>query len=144
MRSQTSANIIQIFQNTYHVIYISRSGVERSFCTSCTCLVFQQRHIQNPFKYLRWSVFVYPVNDFKVLTVYTKVLHLKCLKGFWVRLCSGAGNVLCNYNKYLMGYFKFLHGSRIICLSLNISEKLHWQYVFEKLEKAETHRLHLC
>ena len=29
-----------------------------------------------------------------------------------------------------MGYFEFLHGSRIICLPLNISVKLHWQYVF--------------
>ena len=33
------------------------------------------------------------------------------------------GNVLGH--KYLMGYFDFLHGSRIICLPLNISEKLH-------------------
>ena len=44
----------------------------------------------------------------------------------------------------LMGYFGFLHGLRIIGLPLNISEKLHWQYVFENLEKTETHRLHLC
>ena len=42
-----------------------------------------------------------------------------------------------------MGYFEFLHGSRIICLPLNISEKLHQQNVFQKLEKTETHRLHL-
>ena len=26
------------------------------------------------------------------------------------------GNVLCHHNKHLMGYFEFLHGSRIICL----------------------------
>ena len=43
--------------------------------------------------------------------------------------------VLCNQNKYLMRYFEFLHGSRIICLPLNISETLHWHYVFEKPEK---------
>ena len=42
-----------------------------------------------------------------------------------------------------MGYFEFLHGPRIICLPLNISEKLHQQNVFQKLEKTETHRLHL-
>ena len=29
------------------------------------------------------------------------------------------------YNKYLMGYFEFLQGSRIICRPLNISEKRH-------------------
>ena len=44
-------------------------------------------------------------------------------------------NVLCLHNKYLIRYFKFLHGSRIICLHWNISE-LHWLYVFEKLDKA--------
>ena len=43
-----------------------------------------------------------------------------------------------------MGYFEFLHALRIICLPLNISEKLQWQYVLEELEKVETHRLHLC
>ena len=42
-----------------------------------------------------------------------------------------------------MGYFEFIHGSRIICLSLNTSEKMHWQYLLEKLEEVETHRL-LC
>ena len=53
------------------------------------------------------------------------------------------GNVLCHHSKHLMGYFKFLHGSRIICLCMSISEKLHWQYVSKKLEEAETHCLHL-
>ena len=52
------------------------------FWTPYPCLVFQQRHIQNPFKHLRWSVFAYPVNNSKVLTVYTKALHLICLKEF--------------------------------------------------------------
>ena len=31
-----------------------------------------------------------------------------------------------------MEFFEFPNGSRIIRLSLNISEKLHWQHVFEK------------
>ena len=43
-----------------------------------------------------------------------------------------------------MTNIEFLHGSRINCLPLNIPEKLHCQYVFKKLENAETHRLHLC
>ena len=47
-----------------------------------------------------------------------------------------------HHNKHLIGYFEFLHGSRIICLPLNIPKKLHWQYVLKKLEKTETHRLH--
>ena len=54
-----------------------------------------------------------------------------------------SGNVLCHHSKHLMEYFEFLHGSTIICLPLNISKILHWQYAFGKLEEAETHRLHL-
>ena len=42
-----------------------------------------------------------------------------------------------------MGYVEFLYGSGIICLPLNIPEKLHWQHLFEKPEEAETHRLYL-
>ena len=38
-------------------IYISRTGAESCFCTPYTCLVLEQRHIQNPFKHLRWSFF---------------------------------------------------------------------------------------
>ena len=49
------------------------------------------------------------------------------------------GNILRHHNKYLMGYFEFLHGWRIICLSWNISGKLHWHYVCQKLGKAENH-----
>ena len=56
---------------------------------------------------------------------------------------SAPGNVLHHHSKHLMGYFEFLHVSRIICLLLNISEKLRCQYVLEKLEKTETHRLSL-
>ena len=52
------------------------------------------------------------------------------------------GDVSCRYNKHLTGYFEFLHGSRIICLPLNISEELHGQHLFEKLD--ETHHLNLC
>ena len=42
-----------------------------------------------------------------------------------------------HHNKHLMGYFEFLHGSRIICLPLNISVKLHWQYVFIFVNKIQ-------
>ena len=49
-------------------------------------------------------------------------------------------NVLCHHNKRLMKYFKFLYGSRIIWLPLNIPEVLHQQHLFEKPEEAETHR----
>ena len=45
-------------------------------------------------------------------------------------------------NKHLMGYFEFLHGSRIIFHPLNISEKLYWQHLFKKLAEVETHCLH--
>ena len=54
------------------------------------------------------------------------------------------GNVLCYHNKHLRRYFEFLPSLKIICLRLNISEKLYYQHLFEKLEESETHRLHLC
>ena len=48
-----------------------------------------------------------------------------------------------NYNKRLMGYFEFLYESRIICLPLNISEKLHWQhlivFIFSEYNAIPTH-----
>ena len=34
-----------------------------------------------------------------------------------------------------MGYFEFLYGSGIICLPLNIPEKLHWQHLFQRAER---------
>ena len=58
MRSQTLANIIEMFQNIiYTYIYILLSGVESYFGTLYTCFAFQQKHIQNSVKHLRWSVF---------------------------------------------------------------------------------------
>ena len=45
------------------------------------------RRTQIPFKHLRWSVFAQKVNT---LTRYTKKLHLRCLKGFWIYLCCRA------------------------------------------------------
>ena len=44
------------------------------------------------------------------------------------------GNALCHHNSHLKGHFKFLRVSRMICFPLNISEKLHLQHHFEKLE----------
>ena len=49
-----------------------------------------------------------------------------------------SNNVLCHHNKYLMGYFEFLYDSGIICLPLNIPEKLHWQQFFQKPKKADS------
>ena len=54
-----------------------------------------------------------------------------------------SNNILCHHNKRLMGYFEFLYGSVIICLPLNIPEKLHWQHLFEKPEETGIHRLYL-
>ena len=52
---------------------------------------------------------------------------------------NASNNVLCHHNKRLMEYFQFLCGSGIICLPLNIPEKLHWRHLSEKPEEAETH-----
>ena len=123
-------------------IYVLVNRVESSFCTSCTCLVFQQRCIQNPFNHLRWSIFAFPINKFNLLTVYAKTHSLRCLKGFRISDQIAPGNVLCHHSKHLMGYFKFQHDSNIICIPLNSSEKLA-TISFEKLEEAETHYLYL-
>ena len=47
----------------------------------------EHRRIQNPFKYLRWSVFAWAVNGLKSLTDYAKTLHFRYLKRFWIHLC---------------------------------------------------------
>ena len=73
---------LKYFKTYIIYIYIILSSVESSFWTPYTCLAFQQKHIQNPFKHLRWSVFACPVNDFKPLTVCAKTLYLRCLKMF--------------------------------------------------------------
>ena len=84
-------------------MYISRSGVESSFCILYTSLAFQQMYIQNPFKHLRWSVFGYPVNDFKMSTVCTKHSILNaCLGSEYACVQIAPGNVLCHHNKYLL------------------------------------------
>ena len=67
---------------TYIDIYHILSGIHSSFWAPYSSLAFQQKHIQNPFKHLRWSVFSCPVNDFKSLTICTRTLHLRCLKRF--------------------------------------------------------------
>ena len=51
------------------------------------------------------------------------------------------GNVLYYHNRNLMEHFEFLDGLRMICLPLNISEKLHLQHLFKKLGEAETQEL---
>ena len=43
--------------------------------------------IQNPTKHLRWSVLQKQLHP---LTIFTKTLRLRCLKGFCLRLCRSA------------------------------------------------------
>ena len=49
---------------------------------------FLQRHIQDIVKYLRWSFSVNIINGLKLLTIFTKKLHLRCFTRFCVCLCS--------------------------------------------------------
>ena len=44
-----------------------------------------KRHIQNPWKHLRWSILPNLLTAF-TLNCFHKTLHLKYLKGFWIRL----------------------------------------------------------
>ena len=66
-------NVSEIFQKAYHVdlhfTYVAALTVP--FIDLTRALFFS-----------RWSVFMYPANDFKLLTVYPKTLPLRCLKGF--------------------------------------------------------------
>ena len=140
---------MKYFKTYTTFIYILLSGIESSFWTPYTCLAFQQKHIhQNSFKHLRWSVFACPVNDFKPFGHKKLFSHKNSILDAWrgsEYACAqiAPNNVLCHHNKRLMKYFKFLYGSGIICLLLNIPEKLHWQHLFEKPEKVETHRFYL-
>ena len=140
LRSQTLANIFEIFQNitprfSFYVV------ASRFLFAQLTPALFFSRHIQSPLKNLRWSVFVDPVNNFKLLTVYANTVILDAWReSEYACVQIAPNNVFCHHNKHLMGYLKFLHGSRIICLLLNIPEKLHWQHILEKPEEAETHR----
>ena len=47
-----------------------------------------QRHIQDLVTHLRWSFFVNIINDLKLLTIFTKKLHLRCFMRFYVHLSS--------------------------------------------------------
>ena len=67
--------------------------------------------------------FAYSVKNFKPISVHAKSLHLRCLKGFWMRLIAPV-NVLCHHNKHPMRYFELLYGWRIIYLSLKYFRKI--------------------
>ena len=89
--SQALANIIEIFQNKYHVY-----------------LHFIFAHLHLP---------CFSAEAYSEPLQTSKVFEYACVH-------IPPGNGLRHHNKYLMGYFEFLHGSRIICLPLNILEKL--------------------
>ena len=61
----------------------------------------------------------------------------------YVQIASN--NVLCHHKKRLKGYFEFLYGSGITCITLNMPEKLHSRKTKspQKAGEAETHRLYL-
>ena len=47
-----------------------------------------RRRIQDLVKHLRWSFFGNIINGLKLLTIFTKKLHLRCFTRFCVHLCS--------------------------------------------------------
>ena len=98
------------------------------------------------------AVFCAVVNDrnmhqrVRPLTVCAKTLHFRCLKGSeYVYVQIASNNVLCHHNKRLKGYFQFLYGWGITCITLNMPEKLHSRKTIypQKAGEAETHRLYL-
>ena len=133
-------------------IYILVSDAESSFWIPYTCLAC--RHLSSfcslaeayseRLQTSKMEYFTCPVNNSKPLAACVKTLNLDAWRGSeYACVQISSNNVLCHHNKRLMGYFEFLYGSGIICLPLNIPEKLHWQHLFEKPEEAETHRLYL-
>ena len=113
---------LKYFKRYIMYIYILFSWAESYFWTHYTCFVFQQRHIQNFLKYLRWIAFATPVNNFKRLKKHS---ILDALRGYEYACAQIApSNVLYHHNKRLMKYFKFAYGSEKMCLPLNIPEKL--------------------
>ena len=112
------ANIIEKFQNIYYVIYISRSCVESSFFHTLHLPCFSAEAYSEPFNHLRWSVFEYPVNDLRCSLFTQKHSMLLDARRDSEYICVQIvpGNALRNHNKHLMGYFEFLHRSKIICL----------------------------
>ena len=128
--------LLKYFQTYITCIYISVSDVESSFRTPYACLVFQQKDIQNPIKHPRWSIFSEPTLSCYLFAQKHSILDAwRGSEYACVQIASN--NIFCRHDKRMMGYFEFLYGSGIICLPLNISEKLHWQHLFEN------HRLYL-
>ena len=78
-----------------------------------------QRRIQDLIKYLRWSFFVNITNGLKLLTIFTKILHLRCFTSFCVSLCSKVTNsiyqtcklefILTHFEGIAMYLMLFLH-----------------------------------
>ena len=124
---------LKYFKTDITHMYILLSDADSSFWTPYTCLFFQERHIQNPFKHLRWSVFACPVNNFKPLTDCAKTLNLRCLKSFeYTCTHIACNNVLCHHNKCMIEYFEFLYGSGVICLPLDIPKRITLTTSLEK------------
>ena len=116
---------MKYFKTYITYIFILLSDVKSYFWTPYNCLTFQQKHIQNPLKHLRWRVIACQVNDFKLLTVCAKALHLRCFNGFGICVRSNASNnVLCHHKKRLMEVFRIPMWLRDNLLSFEYSRKI--------------------
>ena len=73
---------IVIFQGFWLLI------LEHLFSRTPLKWLLLQRHIQDLVKHLRWSIFVNIINGRKLLTIFTKKLHIRCFTRFCVHLCS--------------------------------------------------------
>ena len=61
-----------------------------------------QRHIQDLVKHLRWSFFVNVINGLKLLTIFTKKLHLRLFTRFCVHLCSEVPSSIYQTYKFIV------------------------------------------
>ena len=93
---------------------------------------FLQRHIQDIVKYLRWSFSVNIINGLKLLTIFTKKLHLRCFTRFCVRLCSEVLSSIYqtyNFKVYSNSFwrhcsvfdFVFAHINETLCLLSDVT-----------------------
>ena len=97
------ANIIEIFQNIWYHVDLHFTLRRREFVLNILPLsCFAAEGYSEPLQTSKMKCFMYNTPVFK--------FHLV---------------MICHHNKHLMEYFKFLHGSTIFCLHLNVSEKSH-------------------
>ena len=81
-----------------------------------------QRHIQDLVKHLRCSFFVNVINGLKLLTVFTKKLHLRCFTRFCVCLCNEVTSFIYHTYKFKVYCSSFWRHYNVFDIVLQIQQ----------------------